>query len=167
MLIRFSSGLHQADVISCDRKHRVDDRDLSRLGALRRHFTTARSPSEGHDLHLTLATCGLLWNVQFSSKSRAPSDGPDVSWKKSTIAVRSSRDRSPIEPRSRRDRAAIVKLSSWNHLHGIRWQPKETQDHDRRTIVARSRCDRGAIVGYFEANLRLIHLQIGADSARI
>ena len=60
--------------------------------------------------------------------------------------VKELHDRCPIEPRSRPDRAAIVKLSLWNRLHEIRRRPTKIQDHDRRTIMARSWRDRGPIV---------------------
>ena len=58
------------------------------------------------------------------------------------------RDRGAIEPRSRRDRAAIMELLARNHSHRIREWPIKLQDHDRGPIVARSWCDRGLI---FEA----------------
>ena len=52
----------------------------------------------------------------------ASTDGIDASWKNTTIAVRSNRDRGPIEPRSQRDRAAIVDLSPWNRVHDLQRQ---------------------------------------------
>ena len=88
--------------------------------------------------------------------SEVPSDGLDDSWKNSTI-----------EPRSRRDRAAIAHHSSWNHLHDHRKKvvgasiPRST--HDRGPIAARSWPDRGAIVVLFEVKLKLTHHQIGAE----
>ena len=82
---------------------------------------------------------------------RAPSDGAEKAWKNRTIAVRSSRDRGAIEPRSRRDRAAIAHLLPRN-LSYLSWRwSTETQDHDRRPIVAWSWPNRGA----FEEKLRL------------
>ena len=69
-------------------------------------------------------------------------------------------DRSLIEPRSRRDRATIVDISSRNHLHDHRTAPSgESRSQswpDRGSIVARSRHDRGPIVGLFEAKFKLI-----------
>ena len=65
----------------------------------------------------------------------SPSDGAETSWKNFAI-----------EPWSRRDRAAIAQISSRNRSDRIRRRPTDLQDHDRRTIVARSRRDRGAIV---------------------
>ena len=52
-----------------------------------------------------------------------------------------------IEPRSRRDRAAIGEHTWWNRRHSS------------GAIVARSRPDRGLIVGLFE-------VEIKADLAR-
>ena len=53
-------------------------------------------------------------------------------------------DRGPIEPRSRRDRAAIVAPSAWNSFHSIGGHAKRDQDHDHGPIAARSWPDRGA-----------------------
>ena len=76
-------------------------------------------------------------------------------------------DRGPIEPRSWRDRAAIVDPSAWNLFHDHRSTVLENLEHDRRPIVVdrgRSRRRSWPILKQF---LRLIHLQIGADSMRI
>ena len=56
-------------------------------------------------------------------------------------------DRGPIEPRSRRDRAAIMDPSAWNLFHDHRSSFPEHLEHDRRSIVV----DRAKIVAYFEA----------------
>ena len=56
-------------------------------------------------------------------------------------------DRGPIEPRSRRDQAAIVDPSAWNLSHDHRAAVPENLEHDRRSIVV----DRAKIVAYFEA----------------
>ena len=56
-------------------------------------------------------------------------------------------DRGPIEPRSRRDRAAIVDPSAWDLLHDPRSSFPEHLGHDRRSIVV----DRAKIMAYFEA----------------
>ena len=56
------------------------------------------------------------------------------------------RDPGAIEPRSRRDRAAIMEHLARNHPHRIREWPIKLQDHDRGPIVARSWPDRGPIV---------------------
>ena len=54
-------------------------------------------------------------------------------------------DRGLIEPRSRRDRAAIVDLPSWIQGHdlGARFQPKKAREE--ATIETRSPRDRGPI----------------------
>ena len=52
-------------------------------------------------------------------------------------------DRGAIEPRSRRNRAAILQLSSRIHFNQIRRHFLEHLEYDRRPIVARSRRDRG------------------------
>ena len=51
-----------------------------------------------------------------------------------------------IEPRPRRDRAAIVDPSSWNRSHDRQMVYVENCEHDRRLIVAQSWRDRGPIV---------------------
>ena len=48
--------------------------------------------------------------------------------------------------RSRRDRAAIVAPSEWNHFHSIGRRETCDQDLDHGPIVARSQRDRGLIV---------------------
>ena len=77
----------------------MDDRDPSRSEASRGHVGNVRSPSDGRDLHrqmLNIGRCGRI--------------------------VEELHDRGPIEPLSRRDRAAIMELLSRNHSHGIRRQ---------------------------------------------
>ena len=59
------------------------------------------------------------------------------------------RDCGAIEPRSRRDRAAIMEHLAWNHPHRIREWPIKLQDHDCGPIVARSWPDRDPIVASF------------------
>ena len=120
----------------------------------------ARSRSDGHDpSHLGDAWTNLERPI--SIKSRSPSDGQDDSRKNSTIVVRSNCDRGAIELRSRRDRAAIVDLSSRNHLHNHQTtfigESRSRSWPDRGSIVARSRRDRGPIVGLFEAKFKPIH----------
>ena len=62
-----------------------------------------------------------------------------ASWKNSTIAVRSRRDRGHNQPRSRLFHHGIISMI-------IKRRPVENQDHDRGPIAARSWPDRGAIV---------------------
>ena len=69
-------------------------------------------------------------------------------------------DRGPIEPRSRRDRAAIVAPSVWNHFHSIGRRAMLDQDHNHGPIAARSWPDRGMIVVNFEAKIETILPQI-------
>ena len=70
--------------------------------------------------------------------------------------VEEPHDRSPIEPRSWRDRAAIMELLSRNHSHRIRRRPTKLQDHDRLTIVARSWPDCGLFLKQSQSNSPLI-----------
>ena len=76
-------------------------------------------------------------------------------------------DRGPIEPRSRRDRAAIVTLSGRIKFYDLEEGIFEERNRDWSTIVTRSRrdrgliaarsgLDRGAIVGQSWLLLRLI-----------
>ena len=69
-------------------------------------------------------------------------------------------DRCPIEPRSRRDRAAIVAPSEWNHFHSIGRRATCDQDLDHGPIAARSWHDRGMIVVHFEGQIETILPQI-------
>ena len=62
-------------------------------------------------------------------------------------------DRGPIEPRSRRDRAAIGLLSASPYFQAIGERSTAYQDFDRGPIVARSWPDRGPIVGLLEAKI--------------
>ena len=57
--------------------------------------------------------------------------------------LRSQCDRTAIEPRSRRDRTAILQLSSRICFVAILRHFLECMEHDRRPIKARSRRDRG------------------------
>ena len=54
-------------------------------------------------------------------------------------------DRGPIEPRSRRDRAAIGLLSASPYFHSIGGRAKSDEDHDHGPIAPRSWLDRGAL----------------------
>ena len=62
---------------------------------------------------------------------------------RSRCLVEELHDRSPIEPRSRRDRAAIVERSMRNQLHDRQTGCREDLQRDRRPIDARSGHDRG------------------------
>ena len=88
------------------------------------------------------------------------SDGREASWKNSTIAVRSNRDRGAIEPRSGSLREAIVSKRSENDRRLT-----------RTSIEARSWPDRGPIVGLLEAKIADIlkrnRSKIEADSKPI
>ena len=101
---------------------------------------TARSRSDGQSEARFYSLHGDAWSVGFQS------DGGEVSWKNSTIAVRSNRDRGAIEPRSwifhRGITSTIIGRRSLKH-----------QYHDRRAIVAQSWRDRGS----FEVKLKLFH----------
>ena len=59
--------------------------------------------------------------------------------------VEEHHDRGPIEPRSRRDRAAIVTPSGRINLYDLQKGILEERNHDWSTIVTRSRRDRGLI----------------------
>ena len=117
-------------------------------GTLDRHrnlITTSSDvdPSDGHDLHrdlLTDRTTGgdpphdrgaLDRGITIVHLAEASSDGVEDSWKNTTIAVRSNRDR-----------AAIVDLSSWNRFHYLQkvfnGGSRSRSAHDRGPIVVRS-----------------------------
>ena len=64
--------------------------------------------------------------------------------------VEEHHDRGPIEPRSRRDRAAIVNPSAWNQFRDPQTTSKVDRDHDQTTITARSWL-------LFEAKLKPMH----------
>ena len=94
--------------------------------------------------------------------AEASLDGVEDSWKDTTIAVRSNRDRGAIKPRS------------WIFHRGIdsaifRRRSMVDRDHDQPTIVARSRRDRGPIVVRSWLLLRLIweriHREFGSYEA--
>ena len=85
-------------------KSRISEEDLPIIIAIFLHQTT--DAPRNHGLR-DRAIVTIL-------SPEAQSDGVEGSWKNSTIAVRSNRDRGVIKPRSRRDRAAIVALTSWN-----------------------------------------------------
>ena len=97
---------------------------------------TARSRSNGH------ATTDLssLFGVDLERQIRI--------WRRRR-RVEEHHDRGPIEPRSRRDRAAIGAPSARNPFHDHRSTVPKHQEHDRRSIVVnrgRSREDRGLIL---------------------
>ena len=168
VLIGYSLDLHRADVISRDwstawtvaifrdRKHRVDNHDLSRSGALCKHIATTRSPSEGHDLHLTLATRGLLWNV----RSPLSCELHRMARMTRGRTPQSQSDRTAIAARSSGDRGSFVVESPPRSLNGNYWRMEITiysrSWPDRGAIVARSRRNRGPIVVLLEAKLKRI-----------
>ena len=94
------------------------------------------------------------------SSNWSPSDGREASWKNSTIAIRSNRDRGAIEQRSGSLRDAIVSNRSENDRRLT-----------RTSIVARLWPDRGPIVGHLEAKIVAIskrnRSEIVADSKPI
>ena len=81
--------------------------------------------------------------------------------------VEEHHDRGPIEPRSRRDWAAIVDPSAWNLFHDHRSAVLENLEHDRCPIMVDRGQSRRRSWPILKQFLRLIHLQIGAESARI
>ena len=98
--------------------------------------------SSSRDNHDRTAGGGLAsWSQRTGSVNRdrssnwSPSDGLEASWKNSTIAVRSNRDRGAIKPRSGSLRDAIASNRSEND-----------QRLTRTSIFARSWPDRGPIV---------------------
>ena len=62
-------------------------------------------------------------------------------------------DRGLIEPRSRRDRAAIGEFTWWNRCQSSGRRSTNDQDHDRGAIVARSRLKCMIFGGKIEADL--------------
>ena len=83
-----------------------------------------------------------------SRSPRFPSDDPDASWKNAAIAVESKCDCGAIEPQSRIIRRGITSTI-------IVWRSLEHQYHDRRTIVAQSRRDRGSFGSKIKAKLTI------------
>ena len=75
-----------------------------------------------------------------------------ISIRRRRTIVEERHDRGPIEPRSRRDRAAIGRLTWGNRFQSIRRRSTDGQDHDRDLIAARSWPDRGRNDGYSEQN---------------
>ena len=121
---------------------------------LDRHRTTYRAPrgslktfrsastlktsdsSNGCDCSQTGDTRGAIWIGGSSS------DGMEGLWKNSTIAARSNRDRGAIEPRS-----------TFFQRHHIAKRSEHDRWPTRTSIEARSRSDRGPIVGLLEAKI--------------
>ena len=98
--------------------------------------------SRSQDLHRTM--------------KKAHGRTPRSRWDQTAIAVRSSRDRGSFSVESER---------RFFHLIGRR--STDDQDHDRRTIVARSRRDRGVIVVPLKQKLRRNYHKSGShDTAR-
>ena len=126
----------------------MDGRDPSRSEALRGHIATARSPSDGSDLHLTLAMRGLLWNV------RSPSSR-DLH-RTAESKTRSRRDRGHDQPRSRLLQRRIKQSILPTESDGDRWSINITIDArscpDRVAIVARSWLPLKWNQGEFTAN---------------
>ena len=65
-------------------------------------------------------------------------------------------DRGSIEPRSRRDQAAIGELQRRSRLQTIGPRPTSDQDDDCGPITVRSWPDRAEIRGLFEAKFKLL-----------
>ena len=127
------------------------DKHLSRSGALHDHLIfIGRLRS-----FAIWATRGAFWCVRSPScgRQRIARSTAIVRITIAWISIRRRRqiveelhDRGPIEPRSRRDRAAIGGLTWGNRRQSIGWRPTDGKDHDRGPIVARSWRDRCAIV---------------------
>ena len=62
-------------------------------------------------------------------------------------------DRGTIEPRSRRDQAAIGEFTWWNRCQSSGRRSTNDQDHDRGPIVAQSRLKCMIFGGKIEADL--------------
>ena len=71
-------------------------------------------------------------------------------------------DRGPIEPRSRRDRAATGEFTWWNR-HQSSGRSTNDQDHDRGPIVTRSWPNRGPIVARSRLKCMIFEGEIEAD----
>ena len=93
-----------------------------------------------------------IWSIGFQS------DGVGDAWKNSTIAARSNRDRSAIEPRSLHLQHGIRAASLLIDLTGVVEASMPRSTPDRGPIVARSWPDRGEkrgpIVVVLEAKLK-------------
>ena len=75
-------------------------------------------------------------------------------------------DRGPIEPRSRRDRAAIGEFTWWRAGQSNGRRSTNNQDHDHGPIVAQSRPDRCPIVAQSRLKCMIFRGKIGADWLR-
>ena len=90
-------------------------------------------------------------SIVIKSKALIGSDGlpdrhqtvPVIRIGRQRSVVEELHDRGPIEPRSRRDRAAIGEFKGGNRLQAIGERSTTYQDFDRGPIVARSWPDRG------------------------
>ena len=83
-----------------------------------------------------------------------PSDGANASWKNSTIAVRSNRDRAAITARSGRDRTSFIAESIHDRPTTFPGASGARSTPDRSLIVMRSWSIVAKIVASFEANLK-------------
>ena len=98
---------------------------------------SSRSRSDGHGEARSSSLREDTWSVRF------PSDGVEDSWKNTTIAVQSNRDRSAIEPRSWILHRGIDSTIFRRRPRWITITIKPRSWPDRGAIVARSWCDRG------------------------
>ena len=132
----------------------LDGRHVASSGASDRHRSLIKGSSgvdssNGRDLHrsdgwrwtLLMITTYGIGRIAIVHSPEAPSDGREDSWKNSTIAVRSNRDRGAIEPRLWIFHRGITSTRS----HGDRVRP-------RIMIDTRSWPDRGAIVVLLKRN---------------
>ena len=84
----------------------------------------------------------------------SPSDGANTSWKNSTIAVRSNRDRAAIVARSIRDRTSFITESIHDRQMTFPGASGARSTPDHSPIVARLWSIVAKIVASFEANLK-------------
>ena len=136
-----------------------DGCDFSRSGALHDHLMFIRRLRS----FAIWATRGASWCVRSPScgRQRIARSTAIVRititwisiWRRRPI-VEELHDRGPIEPRSRRDRAAIGRLTWGNRCQSIKRRSTDGQDHDRGPIAVQSWPDRGRNDGYSKQNLR-------------
>ena len=76
-------------------------------------------------------------------------------------------DRGAIEPRSRRNRAAIEEFTWWNRRQSSGRRSTNDQDHDRGPIAARSWHDHGPIAARSWSDRGAIVAQLRLDRGPI
>ena len=144
-----STRCHQNTCLKKSLSNTLDGRHVAERGSTDRHRTAAtfRDRRQNAIIWFSSRTATIVCDL-FDARGAitiggSPSDGANTSWKNSTIAIRSNRDRAAIAHHSSRNQSTTVRRHFLEHL-----------EHDRRPIVARSWSIVAKIVAFFEANLK-------------